>query len=115
VQFKDELERALVEMLYALWRSVDVDLKRKYARQIWRMFGERVDTGARTSGNSPARFMNYVALKLQATPAANGENALAVTAISEYDALEVMRRLRAEHAYLVALTRVYNDAMKEQE
>lgn len=114
MRYKDDLEQAIVEMLYALWHSIDYDLKAKYARKIWQMFESNVTAGARMNGRNVARFVSFVARKMQATPAASGFSAQAIAEVGQYDGREVMRRLRTESSWLIALTRRYNDAVKEQ-
>ena len=114
LHYKDKVEQAIVEMLYALWHSIDYDFKAKYARDIWRMFGDAVTAGARMNGRDVARFVSFVARKMQATPASGELTAQAIAEVGRYDGQDVMRRLRTETAYLVALTRIYNDKMKEQ-
>lgn len=105
----DPLEGIAANLLAPLWRGIDREYKRRYARNIWEQFENNVRSAAYTS--SLTRFVQKLSTRLGVQVRA--DDAATLTGfISSADERRVLKSLRDEATYLVLLVRVANDERK---
>jgi hypothetical protein len=93
-------------VLTPLWRGLDADYKRKYARTIWQQFEDALRSAAYTS--SLAQWYETLHRKLAIRVRSDDQAGIAAVIGSGHDRL-VLRMIRDETSYLVVLVRVAND------
>lgn len=102
-------EELAERLLTPLWRGIDPDYKRKYARSIWPQFEDNLRSAAYTAKLSTflAKITTRLAVEIR------GEDAESVAAVIQSGNDKVLlKMLRDETTLLVLLVRVANDERK---
>ena len=104
----DEVYPTLTGVLMTLWVGISADYKSRYTHTIWQQFENAIRHAASSTNNIPA-CLSRIAKKFDsnlATPL--------LDSLLQYDERTVMRIMREETAYLVALVRLENMARNEE-
>jgi hypothetical protein len=103
-----------VTLAWALWRGMDADYKRKYARVVWDQFQTRLQGEAMTTADL-GQYVSSVSSKLGVAHLGEGGD------LEEIDAIlragqdrPVLRALRDRTALVVVRVRLLNEARKEE-
>jgi len=103
-----------VVLAWALWRGMDSDYKRKYARVIWDQFQVRIAGEAQTT-NSLSKYVNQLCSKLGVGQLGDGDE------LAELDAIlncgqdrAILRAMREDTALIVLKVRLLNEERKEE-
>jgi len=99
-------EDVVCTLLTPIWRGLDADYKRKYARTIWQQFEDALRSAAYTS--SLARWYETLGRKLALRVRSEDQAAIA-SVLGSGDDRALLRMIRDETSYLVVLVRVAND------
>jgi len=104
-------DQLATDLLAPIWRGLDADYKRKYARSIWDQFESNVRSAAYTS--RLATWYDVLCRRLSI--AVRREDVALIEAVlrSGQDRL-ILKTLREETALLVLMVRVANEERKEQ-
>lgn len=103
-------EQIAERLLWPLWRCVDADYKRKYARDIWNQFEGAIKSSAYTSNLRV--FLANIQQRLQITIETQFVEDIAFVIQSGMDE-EILTDLREETTYLVLLVRLKNETKKQ--
>jgi hypothetical protein len=104
-------EHLAERLLAPLWRALDRDYKRQYARNIWEQFEGQVRSAAYTSRLQ--RFLQHLTGRLPIVLARAEDVASVASIIGGGHDRAVLKLLREEAAYLVLLVRVANEERKQ--
>jgi hypothetical protein len=106
-----EHEQVATDLLGPIWRGLDAEYKRKYARSIWDQFEANVRSAAYTSKLSTW----YDGLSRKLTFMIRKDDApLVEAALRNGGDRRILKALREETALLVLMVRVANEERKEQ-
>lgn len=111
----DEIYDLAARFLFIHWRALDSDLKRKYAREIWRMFQDAVRTAANQTATLPD-FSHKLCRRFgDMQPGSNAAERkfLADLYAKHLDGL-LLRAYRDVTEYIVLLTRDLNDQLRAE-
>ena len=102
-----------VTLAWALWRGMDAEYKRKYARVVWEQFQTRLQGEAQTTADL-GQYVNNVCSKLGVTRLGDGDDLVELDAIlGAGQDREVLHALRDRTALIVVRVRLLNEARKE--
>lgn len=111
----DEIYDLAARFLFAHWRAIDSDLKRKYAREIWRM----VQDAVRTAANQTASLLDFShKLCRRFGDMQVGSNAAERKFLADLYAKHLdgvlLRAFRDVPEYIILLTRDLNDQQRAE-
>lgn len=99
-------------ILLAIWDSVPLDYKRKYALNIWEQFQNAVSVAART--NLLSKFYESLHRKFDTQPIRKEAQEMVAHIMEAGEDRLLLKLIREETAYLVLSTRVLNEERKER-
>jgi hypothetical protein len=104
----------ITRAILALWRGIDPEYKSQYARTIWTQFEEQIKYAANTTSSLPS-CLSSITARFAGIMGGNLEDLEAVEAlVKTADAREVLRVLREESAYIIAMVRLENERLWEE-
>ena len=103
-------EQEIVEnFLFPLWKSVSIDYKKKYARDVWDHF----ENALRSATNSKDLKKFLTIFKKRIPSSINKEDDISIMRVVVQDSdNRVLRKIRENTAYLVLMTRIINTEKK---
>lgn len=108
----DKLKEQATDLLWTIWRGTPAEYKRRYRRNIWQQFEDRVRSAAYTS--NLGKFANLLCLNLGATLGkAQIDRDTAEAVLNSGNDRELLKLLRDETALIVLMVRLRNDQAKE--
>lgn len=111
----DEIYDLTARFLFVHWRAIDSDLKRKYAREIWRMVQDAVRTAANQTASLPD-FSHKLCRRFDVSQL--GSNAAERKFLADLYAKHLdgvlLRAFRDVPEYIILLTRDLNDQQRAE-
>jgi len=110
---RTDLRAKAVNLIGAIWSTVDHESWAKQRLEIWRIFQENIEASASTTPDL-ARFINSLSSAMRSTPASREASAVAIAeCVAAEWAGRLLDLMRDESATVVAMLRVRQQEAKE--